>query len=135
MRAAETSLDLGRAALAATNGRGVDVVLDIVGGTYLNGNLKCLAPDGRLVIIGAMMMTGATKVDWTDYRKSIPAFLAIVGMPFTYSITFGISLALVAHTVLMAISGKIREIHPVLWILTVLIVANETGFIGTLFGG
>ena len=79
-------------------------------------------------------MTGATKIDWTDYSKSIPAFIAIVGMPFTYSITFGISLALVAHTVLMAISGKIREIHPVLWVLTILIVALEAGWIDQLFG-
>ncbi len=93
-----------------------------------------VATSAALIIIGAMMMTGATKVDWTDYRKSIPAFLAIVGMPFTYSITFGISLALVAHTVLMAISGKIKEIHPVLWILTVLIVANEVGWIAQIFG-
>lgn len=92
-----------------------------------------IATSAALIIIGAMMMTGATKVDWTDYRKSIPAFLAIVGMPFTYSITFGISLALVAHTVLMAISGKIKEINPVLWILTVLIVLNETGMIGQWF--
>ncbi len=54
-------------------------------------------------------------------------------MPFTYSITFGISLALVAHTVLMAISGKIKEIHPVLWILTILIILNETGTIQKIF--
>ena len=114
----------------------------VVGGLFLLGMflspvaqaIPGIATSAALIIIGAMMMTGATKVDWTDYRKSIPAFLAIVGMPFTYSITFGISLALVAHTVLMAISGKLKEIHPVLWILTVLIVLNETGLIGQWFG-
>lgn len=93
-----------------------------------------LATSGALIIIGAMMMTGATKVDWTDYRKSIPAFLAIVGMPFTFSITFGISLAIVAHTFLYAVSGKVKEIHVMMWILTVLIIANQTGFIADLFG-
>lgn len=96
--------------------------------------IPTVATSAALIIIGAMMMTGATKVDWSDYRKSIPAFLAIVGMPFTYSITFGISLALVAHTVLMAISGKIKEIHPVLWVLTILIVALEAGWVTDLFG-
>ena len=80
-------------------------------------------------------MTSATKVDWTDYRKSIPAFLAIVGMPFTYSITFGISLAIVTHTFLYAVSGKIKEIHPMMWILALLIIANQTGFIADVFGG
>jgi AGZA family xanthine/uracil permease-like MFS transporter len=93
-----------------------------------------LATSAALIIIGAMMMTGATKVDWTDYRKSIPAFLAIVGMPFTFSITFGISLAIVAHTFLYAVSGKFKEIHVMMWILTVLIIANQTGFIADLFG-
>ncbi len=93
-----------------------------------------IATSAALIIIGAMMMTGATKVDWSDYTKSIPAFIAIVGMPFTYSITFGISLALVAHTLIMALSGKIKEIHPVLWILTILIILLEAGFIDRWFG-
>ena len=96
--------------------------------------IPTVATSGALIIIGAMMMTGATKVDWKDYRKSIPAFLAIVGMPFTYSITFGISLALVAHTLLMSVSGKAREVHPMMWILTILIVANQSGLIAKLFG-
>lgn len=96
--------------------------------------IPTVATSSALIIIGAMMMVGATKVDWTDYRKSIPAFLAIVGMPFTYSITFGISLAIVAHTLLMAVSGKVRELHPMMWILTILIVANQSGLIAKLFG-
>jgi AGZA family xanthine/uracil permease-like MFS transporter len=96
--------------------------------------IPSLATSGALIIIGAMMMTGAAKVDWTDYRKSIPAFLAIVGMPFTFSITFGISLAIVAHTLLYAVSGKFKEIHVMMWILTVLIIANQTGFLADLFG-
>ncbi len=96
--------------------------------------IPTVATSAALIIIGAMMMTGAVKIDWSDYSKSIPAFLAIVGMPFTYSITFGISLALVAHTVLMAISGRIKEIHPVLWVLSILIVALEAGWINQLFG-
>lgn len=80
------------------------------------------------------MMSGAVKVDWSDYRMAIPAFLAILGMPFTFSITFGIALGIVAHTVLMAISGKVREIHPMMWVLSVLIVALEAGWIERLFG-
>lgn len=96
--------------------------------------IPTVATSAALIIIGAMMMTGAVKIDWSDYTKSVPAFLAIVGMPFTYSITFGISLALVAHTVLMAITGRIKDIHPVLWVLSILIVALEAGWINQLFG-
>ncbi len=75
-----------------------------------------------LIVIGAMMMTAAVKVDWTDYTQSVPAFLAIVGMPFTYSITDGISLGIIAHALIMAASGRIREIKPVMAILAVLLV-------------
>ncbi len=46
--------DFAEAARAATGGRGVNVILDIIGAAYLEGNLKCLAAEGRLVIIGAM---------------------------------------------------------------------------------
>lgn len=83
-----------------------------------------------LIVIGAMMMTAATHVDWSDYTHSIPGLLAVVGMPFTYSITFGISLALMAHTLLMTLSGKARQVHPVLWALTLLIIGLEAGWIG-----
>ncbi len=98
------------------------------------GAIPAVATSAALIVIGAMMMSGAVKVDWSNYRMAIPAFLAILGMPFTFSITFGIALGIVAHTVLMAISGKVREIHPVMWVLTVLIVALETGWIEQLFG-
>jgi len=46
-------------ALEATQGRGVDVVLDMVGGDYVNRNLRCLAPDGRLALIAAQGGTQA----------------------------------------------------------------------------
>lgn len=93
-----------------------------------------VATSAALIVIGAMMMTGAVKVDWTNYRMAIPALLAILGMPFTFSITFGIALGIVGHTVLMAITGKVKEVHPMMWVLSVLIIALETGLITDLFG-
>ncbi len=88
----------------------------------LAGAIPGVATAPVLIVIGAMMMFGATKVDWGDYRQSLPAFLAIVGMPFTYSITDGISLGIIAHTAIMAASGKARDVHPVMWVLAVLLV-------------
>jgi AGZA family xanthine/uracil permease-like MFS transporter len=75
-----------------------------------------------LIIIGAMMMSGAAQIDWSDYRITVPAFLAIVGMPFTYSITDGISLGIIAHTVISAATGKAKDVHPVMYVLTILLV-------------
>jgi len=84
--------------------------------------IPSVATAPALIIIGAMMMSGATKIDWSNYRVSIPAFLAIVGMPYTYSITDGISLGIVTHTVLMAVTGKAKEVHPVMYVLSVLLI-------------
>jgi AGZA family xanthine/uracil permease-like MFS transporter len=84
-----------------------------------------------LIIIGAMMMSGAAKVDWSEYRYSVPAFLAIVGMPFTFSITAGISLGLITHTVISALSGKAKEVHPVMYILSALLILR---YFTTVFG-
>ncbi|MFP3914482.1 MAG: NCS2 family permease [Actinomycetota bacterium] len=75
-----------------------------------------------LIVIGAMMATSVTKIDWGDYRVSIPSFLAIVGMPYTYSITDGIGLAIVAHTLITAVSGRPRDVHPVMYVLAVLLI-------------
>lgn len=86
------------------------------------GAIPAVATAPVLIIIGAMMMTATLKVDWADYRQSVPAFLAIVGMPFTYSITDGISLGIIAHTAIMAVTGKARDVHPVMWILAILLV-------------
>jgi adenine/guanine/hypoxanthine permease len=114
----------------------------VVAGLFLLGTVFApvaqavpeVATAAALIVIGAMMMTGAAKIDWTDYRVSIPAFLAIVGMPFSYSITFGIGLGIVAYTLLMSLSGKIRDVHPMMWVLSVLVVLLEAGLIDAWFG-
>ncbi len=99
-------------------------VLFLVGMLFspLAGVIPAVATAPVLIIIGAMMMTGASKVNWSDYRTSIPAFLAIVGMPFTYSITDGISLGIIAHTALMATTGKAKDVHPVMYVLSALLI-------------
>ncbi len=77
-----------------------------------------------LIVVGAFMMQGAKDIDWTDPAVSIPAFLTIVGMPFTFSIATGISLGILAHVALHALSGRHKQIHPLMWLLTALLVAR-----------
>ncbi|CAN5802600.1 NCS2 family permease [soil metagenome] len=88
----------------------------------LAGAIPQVATAPVLIVIGAMMMRAATNVDWSEYRQSVPAFLAIVGMPFTYSITDGISLGIITHAAIMAVSGKARDVHPVMYVLAVLLI-------------
>jgi AGZA family xanthine/uracil permease-like MFS transporter len=69
-----------------------------------------------LVLVGALMMTQVAKVDWKDLDLAIPAFLTIVMMPFTYSITNGIGAGLVVYTLIKAGRGRWREVHYPLWV-------------------
>merc|ERR1712154_730614 len=53
-----------------------------------------------LVLIGAFMMDTVTEVDWKNYRQSVPAFMTIIIMPFTYSIAYGIIAGLFLHFII-----------------------------------
>ena len=75
-----------------------------------------------LVVVGFLMMSQVKNISWDDAEIAIPAFLTIVLMPFTYSITAGIGAGFVAYAVLKAVRGKASEVHPLLWIVAALFV-------------
>jgi len=60
------------------------------------------------------MMTIVQDIPWTSYEAAIPAFVTLVLMPFTYSITNGIGAGFIAYTLLKIVSGRVSEVHPLL---------------------
>lgn len=76
-----------------------------------------------LVIVGFLLATQVRFIPWEDYEIAIPAFLAIVLMPFTYSITNGIGAAVIAYVLLRAVNGKWRKTHWLLSVIAVLFLA------------
>ncbi|WP_214326543.1 NCS2 family permease [Nonomuraea sediminis] len=76
-----------------------------------------------LVLVGALMMTAARKIDWNDLDLAIPAFLTIALMPFTYSITNGVGAGVLTFTVIKAARGRWREIHWLLWVISAVFLA------------
>nr|WP_279320229.1 NCS2 family permease [Rhodothermus marinus] len=74
-----------------------------------------------LILVGVFMMQGLTKLNWRKYDEAIPAFLTITLMPFTYSIANGIAFGLIAYVLLQVLSGRARAVHPILYVLTVLL--------------
>ncbi len=68
------------------------------------------ATSPALVIVGLFMISPITKIKWDDFTESIPAFLTIVMMPFTYSISEGIIFGLLSFVLLKLITGKAKEI-------------------------
>jgi AGZA family xanthine/uracil permease-like MFS transporter len=68
-----------------------------------------------LVVVGFLMMTQVRGIDWEDYGIAIPAFLTIILMPFTYSITAGIGAGFVTYVIIKVARGRARDVHPLMW--------------------
>lgn len=75
-----------------------------------------------LVLVGFLMMTQISGIDWRDPDIGIPAFLTIAVMPFTYSISDGIGAGFVAFVIVKLARGKAREIHWLMWLVAALFV-------------
>ncbi|WKX73144.1 NCS2 family permease [Streptomyces sp. XD-27] len=71
-----------------------------------------------LVVIGSMMMSAAAHIDWSDKSVSIPVFLTVALMPFTYNITAGVGAGVIAYTAIKAAQGKYREPGVFMWVLS-----------------
>ena len=75
-----------------------------------------------LVLVGFLMMQQVKDIDWDDLEIAIPAFLTIILMPFTYSITAGIGAGFVSYVFIKVVRGKAATIHPLMWLVAVLFV-------------
>ncbi len=75
-----------------------------------------------LVVVGFLMMQQVTGIDWQDLDIAIPAFLTIVLMPFTYSITAGIGAGFVTYVVIKVARGQAGRLHPLMWLVSLLFV-------------
>jgi AGZA family xanthine/uracil permease-like MFS transporter len=75
-----------------------------------------------LVVVGALMMSRVAKIDWADTPLALSAFVTIVLMPFTYSITTGIGAGLIMFVTVTVARGRIREIPLALWPVVALFV-------------
>ena len=70
-----------------------------------------------LVTVGFLILANSIKeIDWADYTIAIPAFLTIVMMPFTYSITNGIGFGFIAYVIVAAVTGQLKKVKPLMWI-------------------
>ncbi|MBF4163005.1 NCS2 family permease [Nocardioides acrostichi] len=75
-----------------------------------------------LVLVGFLMMQQVKDIAWDDVEIALPAFLTIVLMPFTYSITVGIGAGFLAYVVIKVVRGQARAVHPLLWVVAGLFV-------------
>lgn len=75
-----------------------------------------------LVLVGFLMMQQVKAIEWDDLEIAIPAFLTIILMPFTYSISVGIGAGFIAFVVIKLVKGKAGLVHPMMWLVAGLFV-------------
>jgi len=75
-----------------------------------------------LVFVGFLMIEQVVDVDWSDPEVGIPAFLTIILMPFSYSITVGIGVGFLAHVFIKVIRGHAKRVHPLMYVVAALFV-------------
>ena len=77
-----------------------------------------------LIYIATLFVRNITDIEWDDIAESAPAVLAMIAMPFTYSISNGIALAFVSYALIKIFTGKFNETSPAIWIVAALSVVS-----------
>ena len=75
-----------------------------------------------LIFVGFLMISAVVDINFTDLTESVPAYLCLLTMPLTYSISEGIAIGVISYVVINLISGKAKKIKPLMYILAVLFV-------------
>ncbi|WP_016854744.1 NCS2 family permease [Halomonas smyrnensis] len=81
-----------------------------------------IATAPALVLVGLFMMAPVAKIDWQRFDQAFPAFLAIILMPLTYSITLGIAFGFMSFVLIKVATGRLEDIRPAMWVSAALSV-------------
>lgn len=88
------------------------------------GIVPAAATSPVLIIVGVMMMSSFTKIDWEDLDEAIPAFFSSVFMGLGYSISYGIAAGFIFYCIVKAAKGQFKDVHPILFVSTILFILN-----------
>lgn len=88
--------------------------------------VPAIATAPALVIVGIFMIQPVTKINWQQWDEAVPSFLAMVLIPFTYSISQGIIWGFLSWTLLKVVSGKHKEVSTTLWIIDIFCIISLT---------
>lgn len=77
-----------------------------------------------LIVVGFLMMAPLRRVRWEDVTESLPAFLTVAMMVFSYAIHEGIAIGFISYAAIKLLTGRAREAHPVMYVIAALLVAR-----------
>ena len=75
-----------------------------------------------LIIVGCLMATNLTQIDWKQWDEALPSYLIVVGMPLTYSIADGMALGFISYPLIKIFTGKAREVHGCFYLVALLFI-------------
>lgn len=81
------------------------------------------ATAAALIYVGVLMMGSIKNIDWNNFKFSVPAFLTLAVMPFTYNISYGIAFGLISYVVISVFCGDIKKIKISSWVIALLFIA------------
>jgi len=88
------------------------------------GAIPDFATAPALILVGALMVAGAARIDWEEPRIAIPSFLTLITIPLTYSIATGLSFGIISFAVLELATGRGRRQHWMLYLLALLFLSR-----------
>lgn len=112
----------GRTGLTALTVAGLFVIASFFGPlvSSLSSVEAITAP--ALIIVGSLMIGVVKHIEWNEFEQAFPAFLVILIMPLTSSISTGIALGFISYPFIMFVKGRARDVHPLLYIFAVLFI-------------
>ncbi|GAB6138638.1 NCS2 family permease [Halanaerobaculum tunisiense] len=77
-----------------------------------------------LIIVGSIMLENVTEINWDNIAESLPGFVTVVAMPFTYSIATGISLGFILYPIMKFFHGEGEDVHWIIYLLGALFIVK-----------
>ena len=104
-------------------------LVEVVGGGYVVNQNTTLRPiiAPALIVVGGLMLRSVNQIDWDDITESIPAFLTMIMMPLSYSITDGIAFGLISLAFLKLVTGRGKEVNPIVYYFALFFIACYIG--------
>ncbi len=99
-------------------------LVQMVGGGYRMPGGEILHPitAPALIIVGCLMGNSLSKIKWSDYTEAIPAFIAAIMIPFTFSIATGIAFGFISYAALKLLSARAKEVSWLIYILAIIFI-------------
>jgi AGZA family xanthine/uracil permease-like MFS transporter len=73
-----------------------------------------------LIVVGFLMMTVVKDIEWNEFTEAFPAFLTILTIPLTYSISKGIGYGFISYVLVKTFAGRLRDVHPLMYLIALM---------------